>query len=156
MSCGLLGLRGGPTRKMGCSLGLEGRETALGQAEVWEPSRAGWLSVPGPQGPGLSHVLHPHLAWQCGAEQAAGARDKGYKWRSCDLRNLVPWGKGPGWQGEGKGLRRCWPSAGGLQFRGPGEKRVMVCRLEALGGEQGRAGSVEEVEEMGTLDSQEE
>lgn len=29
----------------------------------------------------------------------------------------------------------------------------MVCRLEALGGEQGRAGSVEEMEEMGTLDS---
>lgn len=28
----------------------------------------------------------------------------------------------------------------------------MVCRLEALGGEQGRAGPVEEVEETETLD----
>lgn len=64
----------------------------------------------------------------------------------------MSWGEGPGWQGKGEGPRRCWPSAGGLQLRGPGAKGVMVCRLESLGGEQGRAGPVEEVEETETLD----
>ena len=85
------------------------REAALGQAKVWELSQAEWLSVSGLQGPGLSHVLHPHLAWQCGAEQAAGARDEGSKWRSCDLRSLVSWGEGPGSRGREKGQEDAGP-----------------------------------------------
>lgn len=101
-----VGVERRPNKKDGAKFWMRSERgcSGTGKSLGAQPSR-----VSGLQGPGLSHVLHPHLAWQCGAEQAAGARDEGYKWRSCDLRSLVSWGEGPGSRGREKGQEDAGP-----------------------------------------------
>lgn len=88
-----------------------------------------------------------------GLEQAAGARDEGYNGGAVISGVWCPGTKGQGWQGREKGQEDAGPVLEASNSEALVQRGVMVCRLEALlGGEQGRAGPVEEVEETETLD----